>query len=749
MAFQLSPGVLVREQDASNVVPSVGTTTGGFVGDFAWGPARELTSVDSENTLVARYGKPNSTTNVDFLTAASFLAYGSSLLVSREVGDAARNAVSQLTGTVTEITVTNAGSGYTSDPTVSISAPTEDPNGVNATAAVVRDTGSNIIESITITNAGSGYDSTNPPTITISGGSGNSGAATVTITDDAVLVRNEDEYDVSYSTGQGFNGPFIAKYPGSLGNSLKVSVADIGNFTSSSVASITVTDAGEGYTGTPTATISAAPTGGVSATAEAVLGEGAASDTVVSVKLKFPGVGYTSAPTVTFTGGGLADGAAEHAVATTALTTSWTYASNFDFTPSTSTYGSNNGVNYDEVHVIVIDEDGAITGTAGTVLEKFEGLSKIPGARNDQNELNYYKDVLNNRSQYIYWGDQVPTDGADGSNDYLGSKWGTAVTTVNTASNKIYQILSEADTDAWSFTGGVDASPSDGNLQSSYAFFANDEETDVSLLIAVGHSKTVGDYIIDNVADVRKDCMVFVSPQRASVVNNSGSEVSAITDELSSYTRSSFAAMDSGWKYMYDRYNDNYVWVPCNADTAGACVNTDLTADPWFSPAGVNRGQIKNAVKLAFNPKKADRDTLYSAGVNPIVQSAAQGVILFGDKTLLAKSSAFNRINVRRLFIVLEKAIASAAKFQLFEFNDAFTRAQFRSLVEPFLRDVQGRRGVYDFRVVCDETNNTGQVIDANEFRADIFIKPAKSINFITLTFVATRTGISFEELGA
>jgi phage tail sheath protein FI len=207
--------------------------------------------------------------------------------------------------------------------------------------------------------------------------------------------------------------------------------------------------------------------------------------------------------------------------------------------------------------------------------------------------------------------------------------------------------------------------------------------------------------------------------------------------------------MDSGWKYMYDKYNDKYRWIPCSGDVAGACVTADATADPWFSPAGTSRGAIKNAVKLAYSPSKADRDTLYKAGINPVVGSVGSGIILFGDKTLLNKNSAFNRINVRRLFITVEKAIATAAKFQLFEFNDGFTRAQFRSLVSPFLRDVQGRRGVYDFRVVCDETNNTAEVIDQNQFRADIFLKPAKSINFITLTFVATRTGISFEELGA
>ena len=269
--------------------------------------------------------------------------------------------------------------------------------------------------------------------------------------------------------------------------------------------------------------------------------------------------------------------------------------------------------------------------------------------------------------------------------------------------------------------------------------------------MASNHGTTSGDYIIDNVAEIRKDCMIFLSPQRASVVNNEGSEVTSITatGDFGAYTRSSFAVMDSGWKYMYDRYNDRYVYVPLNGDTAGTCVVTDNTDDPWFSPAGLNRGQIKNAIKLAWSPKKADRDSLYSKGINPVINTPGQGILLFGDKTMLDKPSAFNRINVRRLFIVLEKAIATAAKFQLFEFNDAFTRAQFVALVEPFLRDVQGRRGVYDFRVVCDETNNTAAVIDANEFRADIFVKPAKSINFITLTFVATRTGISFEELGA
>jgi phage tail sheath protein FI len=245
------------------------------------------------------------------------------------------------------------------------------------------------------------------------------------------------------------------------------------------------------------------------------------------------------------------------------------------------------------------------------------------------------------------------------------------------------------------------------------------------------------------------DCIGFVSPQLASVVNNSGDEATDIITDRDSVlnVNTSYGVMDSGWKYQYDKYNDVYRYIPLNADIAGLCARTDSVAEPWFSPGGLNRGQIKNVVKLAYSPDKTDRDELYKNGINPVVAFPGEGTVLFGDKTLLAKPSAFDRINVRRLFIVLEKAIATAGKYQLFEFNDVFTRAQFRNLVEPFLRDVVGRRGITDFRVVCDETNNTGEVIDRNEFIADIFIKPARSINFMQLNFIATRTGVSFEEV--
>jgi phage tail sheath protein FI len=247
--------------------------------------------------------------------------------------------------------------------------------------------------------------------------------------------------------------------------------------------------------------------------------------------------------------------------------------------------------------------------------------------------------------------------------------------------------------------------------------------------------------------DTRKDCLVFLSPEKSDVVNNPGGEVTDTVAYRQTLTTSSYAVMDSNWKYQYDKYNDVYRWIPCNGDVAGLCARTDLERDPWFSPGGLNRGVLKNVIKLAYNPSKTNRDDLYVKGINPIVSFQGEGTVLFGDKTLLVKPSAFDRINVRRLFIVLEKAISRAARFSLFEFNDQFTRAQFVSLVEPFLRDVQGRRGITDFRVVCDETNNTGEVIDRNEFVGDIYIKPARSINYIQLNFVAVRTGVAFEEI--
>jgi len=295
-------------------------------------------------------------------------------------------------------------------------------------------------------------------------------------------------------------------------------------------------------------------------------------------------------------------------------------------------------------------------------------------------------------------------------------------------------------------------------MQLSFEKYLDSDNIEVNLLLGGSSSLTTDSAagqdtfvtMITNIVETRKDCVGFVSPYRSATVGvaDSNTQTDNVQDAFDLCPSSSYMVFDSGYKYMYDKYNDVYRFVPLNGDTAGLCANTDRVADAWFSPGGLNRGNVRNAIKLSYNPNKANRDFLYRARVNPVVNFPGQGVVLFGDKTALSKPSAFDRINVRRLFLVLEKAISTAAKFQLFEFNDEFTRAQFRNLIEPFLRDVQGRRGITDFLVKCDATNNTGEVIDRNEFVADIFIKPARSINFITLNFIATRTGVAFSEVG-
>ena len=558
MAFQVSPGVQVKEIDATNVIPAVSTNIGGFAGSFNWGPAGEVCMISSENGLVEKFGKPDNNTFKYFLVAASFLKYGNALKVVRVV------------------------SGHD-----------------NATAD------------------GTGQ-----------------------------LIKNEEDYDNNYADGSLSKGRWVAKYPGELGNSLKVSMI----------------------------------TQGISS----------------------------------FSG--------------------WSYASSFDGAPGTSDYAAGLGKSSanDEMHIAVIDEDGAISGTPNSILETFAFVSQASDAKKNDGTSNFYKDVINNESEWIWWSDHDSnlTDAGE-----------------TVAANTSFVTVTSAIED--SLAGGSDDNaPTAGEIASGYDLLEDSETEDVNLLFASPDANGVNTIANDliSIAVARKDCMAFVSPPIEDTVGSSSpaSDVKAFADSL---TSSSYASCDSSALYVYDKYNDVYRYIGAAGHQAGLCANADRVADAWFSPAGVNRGQLLGITKLAFNPKQADRDTLYKARVNPIVSMPGQGTLLFGDKTLLSRPSAFDRINVRRLFIVLEKAISTAAKAQLFEFNDEFTRAQFRNLVEPFLRDVKGRRGLTDFLVVCDATNNTGQVIDSNRFVADIFIKPARSINFITLNFIATRTGVEFSEI--
>ena len=387
------------------------------------------------------------------------------------------------------------------------------------------------------------------------------------------------------------------------------------------------------------------------------------------------------------------------------------YYNAFDVTPAAGFY-----------NIIVIDEDGVISGTPGTVLEKFENISVTQGAKTFDGATNYLPEVLESRSNWI------------GATD--NGAWRTALVTGSDANKSAYLQL----------TGGSDGDDEEdiaiGKLANGWDLYKNSEEVDISLLI-VGRPRgtALANYVIDNVAEKRKDSIVFVSPEYSDV------SATDIVDYVSTLSQSTYAVVDSGYKYQYDKYNDVYRWVPLGADVAGTCARTDDNRDPWFSPAGYNRGNIKNVIKLNFNPNKAERDELYKNAINPVVIEQGVGAVLFGDKTFISTPTAFDRINVRRLFIVLEKAISVAARSTLFEFNDEFTRAQFVNLIEPFLRDVQGRRGIFDFKIVCDGSNNTGEVIDRNEFVGDIYVKPARSINYIQLNFVAVRSGVDFTEI--
>ena len=406
-------------------------------------------------------------------------------------------------------------------------------------------------------------------------------------------------------------------------------------------------------------------------------------------------------------------------------------ASFFNGAPGTSAQAAAYGASNDEVHIAVVDAGGAFTGTKGTVLETFPYLSKATNTTDSLGNSNWYKQVILNQSKYIYAMD--PPNYAT-----TNSTWNKPA-----SNNTSFATISTANT--VNLLGGFDALPVDANTITGYSYFQSPDDVDISLVITGAASNTVQQYVIDNIVNTRKDCVAFISPPSSAVVNQSGSETTNITNWYNGLGRTtSYAVADSGWKYMFNKYNNTYQYVPLNADIAGLCVYTDAVTDPWFSPAGLNRGALKNVVRLAWNPKQTDRDTLYSKGINSVVSLPGQGTILYGDKTLQAKPSAFDRINVRRLFIVLEKAISTASKYSLFEFNDDFTRADFVAMVTPFLRDVQGRRGITDFRVVCDTTNNTPQVIDSNQFVGDIYIKPARSINYIQLNFVAVRTGVNF-----
>ena len=437
--------------------------------------------------------------------------------------------------------------------------------------------------------------------------------------------------------------------------------------------------------------------------------------------------------------------------------------------PTTTEYAAARGARFDELHVVIIDGEGKITGNAGTILEKHTGLSKASDAEYSAGSPSYWRNYLKTNSAYIFGGDEpegVTTIGySSGFTLVTGTSWDQAADGVlfSASGNKNEILAGGVDYDGGSDISATGAlSPELDKLVAGYSLFENTENYKVDFLImgSANYEKESAQALANKliaVADVRKDSLAFISPYRKAfitdtsvgtvTVNDDETITNNVLDYYSPITSSTYAVFDSGYKYMYDRFSNTFRYVPLNGDIAGICARNDIDNFPWFSPAGTSRGSVLNAVKLTYNPSQAQRDQLYSARINPVIVSPGGGVTLFGDKTGIARSSAFDRINVRRLFIFLEDAISAAARDQLFEFNDEITRTNFVNIVEPFLRDVQAKRGIQDYVVICDETNNTAAIIDNNEFVADIFIKPARSINFIGLTFVATRSGVSFNEV--
>ena len=736
MSFLVSPGVSVREVDLTNVVPAVATSVGAIAGAFQKGPVSSVTTITSEEQLVQVFGKPNSSNFETFFTATNFLQYADNLKVVR-AGSGILNA--------------GANSGILIRDDDHYQASFQDGSGTHGewTARTAGTHGNSLGVDI-CPSARAFAQPLGSLNLTV----GEKAIGSLEIT-----VDNQDATDATIAIGDIISfqtaSAVVATVAGAITVATKNLVVD-GN-SGTIVVGDRVLGAGISDGDVVVKVASITDQQNLVLDKAIIVANDIplvfSKDTQVESKGEEYEVTAVSGETLTIrllddpAGGGLQTIIPDNSL----ITRRWRFSDLFDSAPGTSAWSTANGRGEkDEIHVAVYDTTGDVTGfdvdVAGqrtaAVIEIFPSMSKNPNAKTSEGSNNYYPDVIFAQSQFIYWTDHLAA----------GTNWGTDI-----ATGTDYTFVSGVDVS--SLTGGTDDyTLTAGEIKLAYDLFANTETLDINLVLG-GASSTVADTeaamdthvtMITSLVESRRDCVGFVSPYRGATVGVADSITATknVVDGFNNCPSSSYMVFDSGYKYMYDKYNDVYRFVPLNGDTAGLCAFTDQIADSFFSPAGFNRGNIRGAVKLSFNPTKAERDQLYKARINPVVNFPGQGVVLFGDKTALSKPSAFDRINVRRLFLLLEKAISTAAKFQLFEFNDEFTRAQFRNLVEPFLRDIQGRRGITDFSVVADGTNNTGEVIDRNEFVADIFIKPARSINFISLNFVAVRTGVSFSEVG-
>ena len=695
MAFQVSPGVIFTETDLTAGAQTVSVSDAAFAGPFQWGPALDPQDIGTEDDLVSAFGKPDDTTAPFWFSAASFLAYSDLLHVVRALAASALNATTSpkvLAGTVSA-----NGNNFVGDANSGFQTTGQIVSGQE----VVVNAETYIVSSIVNSTAFATTPTPDANTLT---------SAVITY---GFLIKNQADYDANFSVGAVGYGAWAAKWAGELGNTLKVSVCSSANaFSSNPDGTLTLTAGSNTVSGSGTHFLTEIEVGDfIVAGGQSLQVTAIANDISLSLS-------STPLKSNTFS--------------TTLWAREWEYFTLFDAAPGTSQYVNARGGSLDEMHIVVVDLKGFFTGQVGTVLERFAFASKAKDAKDTNGDGAYYVDIVNKQSAYIWWLAAPGTNNATYGANSAGTTFGTDSLPARVT-----------------LQGGQTANPNvdDSALEEAYDTFKDKDAIDISLVITGPASAALAGYVIQNICELRQDCVAFVSPSKSAVVHNSGQEVASITAFRNTLPSSSYAFMDSGWKYLNDKYNQVFRWVPLNGDMAGLAAQTDTTNDPWFSPAGFNRGNVKNVIKLAWNPKQLDRDTLYKQGVNPVVQFAGQGTVLFGDKTMLARPSAFDRINVRRLFIVLEKTISRLAKSELFEFNDEFTRSQFRNIVEPYLRDVKARRGVIDYRVICDDTNNTDAVIEQNRFVGDIFIKPARSINFIQLNFVAVSNSVSFQEV--
>ena len=768
MGFQLSAGVNFNEKDISNFVAAVATTDAALAGVFRWGPVGKEIVSDSEVAFATSFGPPTNFNAETWFTGANFLAYSSALHTVRAANTTGQSPL--VTGATVQtgngtilVSSTNTLSSNLSYYVLGVANSTGGASAAVRPSALVTVVNSTALSLVTSSDALSGLTGGRIQLVTNSAFTAvaNSGFVPSLA---GQIARNDDEFTTK--TDYDANTVATARYPGDMGNSLRMSVCGntsgfqstialntgtygntlshvdfivnsntatavlftTDNTTIGTVSSQLITDlnlgdkvqVGNSSIGYQVMKISAL---GTPNTAGSNSTHG-----VASVLISFED-NYRLSSNVTFLG--------TDAISNT-ITRYWEFYNLVDKAPSLSDYQinfGNNSVGSDEMHVVVIDENGKFSGIPGTVLEVYKNVSRATDSQTTDGSTNFYKNIINKSSKYIY---------------FVNSITGAASNTAENLTASTLDVLS------YNFNYGANG-PDEvnipmGDLARAYDKFGAETGTDISLVLtgkssdgALGYQ--LANYLIDNISESRRDCVVFISPPKTSVVNNLGNEADDVVSFFNNVRSTSYAVFDSGYKYQYDKYNDIFRWIPLNGDIAGLAARTDQTNDPWWSPAGLNRGQIKNVAQLAYNPRKTDRDNLYKNRVNPVITLPGQGTVLYGDKTALAKASAFNHINVRRLFIVLEKAITAAAQRTLFEFNDEFTRSQFKSMIVPYLRDVQGRRGVIAYDVKCDTDNNTSQVINTYGFVGDIYIIPARSINNVTLNFIAVADGVSFAEI--